>query len=317
MNPIWTFFFTQSCGTKCYQPGYPADNDASFYIRDHEVSEYIKVLSGNSTECHANPQLWSPLQVPGPRGGRDLDQSFDSPFRYCSMPRNFHNSYDSLYDHFITDGSPDSFLADDSFFNFNTKRKPQPPSRPSSVGSNSSQVSHPPPSRPKKRRRTIVNIDSEELRRGVQSWDDGHGNDILQGPLSWKAGKIQDSLAETTEDIVSSVSRKFGKKDPGQAKKLTSSIGSQDDSINTILNPAQYKQRLHKAESMYFECRTRLISELERVTPDDASMHSAICATFQELHTLGINYRHVESNQLDIACLKKSPRRELSSDVLT
>ena len=87
---------------------------------------------------------------------------------------------------------------------------------------------------------------------------------------------------------------------PAPAMKRTRSIHSQNGSgsVKATHNTAQHGQRLRTAEHNYFKCRARLLSELEKITPQDTSMHEKVNASLQELYTLGLSYRHIVASQV-------------------
>lgn len=60
---------------------------------------------------------------------------------------------------------------------------------------------------------------------------------------------------------------------------------------------AHHGQRLQNAERNYFNCRSRLLEELAKITPQDSSMHDKVNASLQELITLGLSYRHIDASQ--------------------
>lgn len=73
-------------------------------------------------------------------------------------------------------------------------------------------------------------------------------------------------------------------------------------SHNSALKAAQqasahHGQRLQNAERNYYNCRSRLLEELSKTTPQNSSMHDKVNASLQELITLGLSYRHIEASQ--------------------
>ncbi|KAJ5692717.1 hypothetical protein N7462_002140 [Penicillium macrosclerotiorum] len=84
---------------------------------------------------------------------------------------------------------------------------------------------------------------------------------------------------------------------PAPTMKRTRSVHSQASPVKATQSTAQLGQRLQSAERSYYSCRTRLLEELGKITPQDASMHEKVNASLQELFTLGLNYRHIEASQ--------------------
>ena len=82
-----------------------------------------------------------------------------------------------------------------------------------------------------------------------------------------------------------------GNRAESQIMRRTRSDQSQKTSTPT---PDKQNQRLlDDAERDYFGCRTRLLDELNHITPQDVFMHDKVNASLQELITLGLNYRRV------------------------
>ncbi|KAJ5161305.1 hypothetical protein N7492_006697 [Penicillium capsulatum] len=82
---------------------------------------------------------------------------------------------------------------------------------------------------------------------------------------------------------------------PAPTMKRTRSVHSQAGSVKATT--AQHGQRLQNAERNYYKCRSRLLDDLSKITPQDTSMHEKVNASLQELFTLGLNYRHIEASQ--------------------
>lgn len=82
-----------------------------------------------------------------------------------------------------------------------------------------------------------------------------------------------------------------------QVMKRTRSNQSQASSGKSA-HSSHNGQRLLDAERNYFNCRSRLLEELSRITPQDSAMHEKVNASLQELITLGLNYRHIEASQM-------------------
>jgi hypothetical protein len=84
-----------------------------------------------------------------------------------------------------------------------------------------------------------------------------------------------------------------------QTMKRSRSTGTQASPVTT-LKPAvssnQSGQRLRNAERSYYNCRTRLLAELNSISPQDPGMHEKANASLQELITLGLNYRRIEAS---------------------
>ena len=79
--------------------------------------------------------------------------------------------------------------------------------------------------------------------------------------------------------------------------KRTRSTQSQTNPLKAAQQTsAHHSQRLQNAER-YYNCRSRLLEELSKITPQDSSMHEKVNASLQELITLGLNYRHIEASQ--------------------
>ncbi|KAJ5593988.1 uncharacterized protein N7459_000196 [Penicillium hispanicum] len=85
---------------------------------------------------------------------------------------------------------------------------------------------------------------------------------------------------------------------PAPSMKRTRSVHSQSGSVKASpQTTAQQGQRLQTAERNYHNCRTRLLEELSKITPQDASMHDKVNASLQELYTLSLSYRQLEASQ--------------------
>lgn len=84
---------------------------------------------------------------------------------------------------------------------------------------------------------------------------------------------------------------------PAPTMKRTRSVHSQAGAVKATQTSVQHGQRLQNAERNYYKCRSRLLEELSKITPQDTSMHEKVNASLQELFTLGLNYRHVEASQ--------------------
>lgn len=83
-----------------------------------------------------------------------------------------------------------------------------------------------------------------------------------------------------------------------QTMKRTRSTQSQTNPLKAAQQAsAHHGQRLQNAERNYYNCRSRLLEELDKITPQDSSMHEKVNASLQELITLGLNYRHIEASQ--------------------
>lgn len=83
-----------------------------------------------------------------------------------------------------------------------------------------------------------------------------------------------------------------------QTMKRTRSTQSQTNPLKAAQqSSAHHGQRLQNAERNYYNCRCRLLEELNNITPQDSSMHDKVNASLQELITLGLNYRHIEASQ--------------------
>ncbi|KAB8279552.1 hypothetical protein F9C07_2283347 [Aspergillus flavus] len=83
-----------------------------------------------------------------------------------------------------------------------------------------------------------------------------------------------------------------------QTMKRTRSTQSQTNPLKAAQQTsAHHSQRLQNAERNYYNCRSRLLEELSKITPQDSSMHEKVNASLQELITLGLNYRHIEASQ--------------------
>jgi hypothetical protein len=79
--------------------------------------------------------------------------------------------------------------------------------------------------------------------------------------------------------------------------KRTRSVHSQASSIKATQTSASLGQRLQNAEQNFIKCRSRLLEELGNISPRDTTMHEKVNASFQELFTLGLNYRQIEASQ--------------------
>ncbi|OQE91421.1 hypothetical protein PENNAL_c0009G08948 [Penicillium nalgiovense] len=79
--------------------------------------------------------------------------------------------------------------------------------------------------------------------------------------------------------------------------KRTRSVHSQASSIKATQTSASLGQRLQNAEQNFFKCRSRLLEELGNISPQDTTLHEKVNASFQELFTLGLNYRQIEASQ--------------------
>ncbi|KAJ5519557.1 hypothetical protein N7463_000010 [Penicillium fimorum] len=84
---------------------------------------------------------------------------------------------------------------------------------------------------------------------------------------------------------------------PAPTMKRTRSVHSQASSIKATQTSTSLGQRLQNAEQNFFKCRSRLLEELSNISPQDTTMHEKVNASFQELFTLGMNYRHIEASQ--------------------
>lgn len=82
---------------------------------------------------------------------------------------------------------------------------------------------------------------------------------------------------------------------PAPTMKRTRSVHSQSSSAKVSQASVQNTQRLQNAERNYYKCRTRLLEELNKITPQDISLHEKVNASLQELYTLGLQYRHLEA----------------------
>ncbi|KAJ5475645.1 hypothetical protein N7539_007932 [Penicillium diatomitis] len=82
---------------------------------------------------------------------------------------------------------------------------------------------------------------------------------------------------------------------PAPTMKRTRSVHSQSTSAKASQASAQNAQRLQNAERNYYKCRSRLLDELTKITPQDISLHEKVNASLQELYTLGLQYRHLEA----------------------
>ncbi|KAJ5884792.1 hypothetical protein N7495_009302 [Penicillium taxi] len=83
---------------------------------------------------------------------------------------------------------------------------------------------------------------------------------------------------------------------PAPVMKRTGSVHSRSGS--SVKSPiAQHGQRLQNAEQNYYKCRSRLLEDLARISPQDITMHEKVNASLQELYTLGLTYRHLEAGQ--------------------
>lgn len=120
------------------------------------------------------------------------------------------------------------------------------------------------------------------------------------------------SSTTTTTTTTSSSSAASKKKDAaamGRKKRVLGASGHQTmkrtRSTHSQTNPlkaaqqasAHHRQRLQNAERSYYNCRSRLLEELDKITPQDSSMHDKVNASLQELITLGLSYRHAEAGQ--------------------
>ncbi|CDM28297.1 unnamed protein product [Penicillium roqueforti FM164] len=84
---------------------------------------------------------------------------------------------------------------------------------------------------------------------------------------------------------------------PAPTMKRTRSVNSQASSIKASQASASLSQHLQNAEQNFFKCRSRLLEELSAISPKDTIMHEKVNAGFQELFTLGLNYRQIEASQ--------------------
>jgi hypothetical protein len=82
-----------------------------------------------------------------------------------------------------------------------------------------------------------------------------------------------------------------------QTMKRTRSTSSQSSPLKAAQASVHHGQRLQSAERNYFNCRSRLLEELSKITPQDSAMHEKVNASIQELITLGIHYRRIEAGQ--------------------
>lgn len=84
---------------------------------------------------------------------------------------------------------------------------------------------------------------------------------------------------------------------PAPTMKRTRSVHSAASSAKASQNSSSLEQHLQTAEQKYHACRSRLLEELGRISPKDASMHDQVSASLQELYTLGLSYRQLEASQ--------------------
>ncbi|KAJ5626290.1 hypothetical protein N7510_002599 [Penicillium lagena] len=94
---------------------------------------------------------------------------------------------------------------------------------------------------------------------------------------------------------------------PGQTMKRTRSVHSQASSLKATQSSAHHGHRLQNAERSYYNCRSRLLEELDRITPQNITMHDKVNASLQELFTLGLNYRHIEASHTMPQPTNRSP----------
>lgn len=83
-----------------------------------------------------------------------------------------------------------------------------------------------------------------------------------------------------------------------QTMKRTRSVHTQASNPMKAAQSSSHRgQSLLTAERNYYNCRTRLLQELGKITPRDSAMHEKANASLQELITLGLNYRRAEASQ--------------------
>lgn len=105
------------------------------------------------------------------------------------------------------------------------------------------------------------------------------------------------SLASKKKDAALRKKRVLGSSGH-QTMKRTRSTQSQNNPLKAAQQAsAHHGQRLQNAERNYYNCRSRLLEELAKITPHDSSMHEKVNASLQELITLGLSYRHIDASQ--------------------